>query len=94
MTAALPAGTGTRPAAMPAGEPVVVLVVDEVEALGAADAPDGLRVHLERVLVGGRRADIASLSAATSAPTWLDAGDLAALTSALVAAEVKRAASP
>lgn len=67
-------------------EPVIVPIVDEIEALEAAGVPTGLRAHLEQVLIAVRTA--------TPAPTWLDAGDLAALTSALVAGQVRQAASP
>jgi hypothetical protein len=69
--------------------PEIVLVIDEIEALQAADTPTGLRAHLVQVLAEGRPAD-----ATCPAPAWLAAGELAALTSALVAAEVGRAASP
>jgi hypothetical protein len=77
-------------------EPVIVLVVDEVQALDGADVPTGLRAHLEQVLMAGRQAGVICLPGGTArpAPIWLDAGELAALTSALVAAQVRQAASP
>jgi hypothetical protein len=75
-------------------DPVIVLVIDEIGALEEADVPTGLRAHLEQVLIAGRQAGATFLPGgiARPAPTWLDAGDLAALTSALVAAQVRRAA--
>jgi hypothetical protein len=77
-------------------EPVIVLVVDEIGVLGEADVPTGLRAHLEQVLIAGRPAGVTCLPGGTArpAPTWLDAGELAALTSALVADQVRQAASP
>jgi hypothetical protein len=77
-------------------EPVIVLVVDEVQALDGADVPTGLRAHLEQVLVEGRQAGVICLPGGTArpAPIWLDADELAALTSALVAAQMRQATSP
>jgi predicted Zn-dependent peptidase len=77
-------------------EPVIVLIVDEVGALAEADVPTGLRAHLEQVLIAGRQAGVIRLpgGTATPAPTWLDAGELAALTSALVAAQVRQTTPP
>jgi hypothetical protein len=77
-------------------EPAIVVVVDEIGALEEADVPTGLRAHLEQVLIKGCQAGVICLPGGTASPvpTWLDAGELAALTSALVGAQVRQAASP